>query len=83
MEQKSSHAHFMQPYLGQMEKVQQEANMIDDLTNDAGEVTDEVDSASSDDELLDLKKKIEQEKKKKEVKTHIMKMLRDNAGMKP
>lgn len=66
-----------------MEKVQQEANMIDDLTNDAGEVTDEVDSASSDDELLDLKKKIEQEKKKKEVKTHIMKMLRDNAGMKP
>lgn len=65
-----------------MEKVQQEANLIDDLTNDAGNATDEVDSASSDDELIDLKKKIEQEKKKKEVKTHIMKMLRDNAGMK-
>ncbi|CAO3677841.1 unnamed protein product [Umbelopsis ramanniana] len=79
MEQKSSHAHFMQPYFGQMEKVQQEANLIDDLTNDAGDATDEVDSASSDDELIDLKKKIEQEKKKKEVKTHIMKMLRDNA----
>jgi hypothetical protein len=72
----------MQPYFGQMEKVQQEANLIDDLTNDTGDATYEVDSASSDDELIDLKKKIEQEKKKKEVKTHIMKMLRDNAGMK-
>ncbi|KAI9286910.1 hypothetical protein BC943DRAFT_378982 [Umbelopsis sp. AD052] len=81
MEQNTSHPHFMQPYFAQIEKVKEEADLIDDLTltNDTGDATDEVDSASSDDELIDLKKKIEREKKKKEVNTHIMKMLRDSA----
>jgi hypothetical protein len=82
MDQKASHPHFMQPYFAEIEKVKQEAALIDDLTNNTGDVTDEVDSASSDDELIDLKKKIEREKKKKEVNTHVMKMLRDSAGKK-
>ncbi|GAB5591473.1 AMP deaminase [Umbelopsis nana] len=73
-----NHARFIQPYLAQTERVQEEADAFDDLVdNDNNDDLEIIHSASSDDELLDLKKKIEREKKSKEVKTHIMKMLRE------
>jgi hypothetical protein len=73
-----NHARFIQPYLAQTERVQEEADAFDDLVdNDNNDDLEVIHSASSDDELLDLKKKIEREKKSKEVKTHIMKMLRE------
>jgi hypothetical protein len=73
------HPHFIQPYLDQVDRVQEEANEYSEANDVEGDL-DDVDSASSDDELADLKQKIEKEKKTKEVRSHIMQMLRDSAG---
>lgn len=59
--------------------MQEEANQYSDTEGDL----DDIDSASSDDELADLKQKIEKEKKTKEMRSHIMQMMRDNAGKSP
>ncbi|CAO3689884.1 unnamed protein product [Umbelopsis vinacea] len=76
---KANHPRFMQPYLTQNERVQEEADASDDIQSNQQDDVDDVDPASSDDELVDLQRKIEKEKKSKEVNAHIMKMLRDNA----
>ncbi|KAG2182456.1 hypothetical protein INT43_007386, partial [Umbelopsis isabellina] len=62
---KHGHPHFIQPYLDQIDRVQEEANQYSDTNDPEGDL-DDVDSASSDDELADLKQKIEKEKKTKE-----------------
>lgn len=80
MRNKANHPRFIQPYLTENERVQEEADTSDDIQSNHQDDVDDVDPSSSDDELIDLKKKIEKEKKSKEVNAHVMKMLRDNAG---